>query len=85
LEHVPGISNTIADLLSWRSDLNKGVNSDFPHVLLPETLFSARKIHLEDNPMLRQQVLQNLHDSPFAGHPGIANTWELVRESYEGP
>jgi hypothetical protein len=41
LKHVPGTSNTIADLLSWRSDLNKGVNSDLPRVLLPDTLFSA--------------------------------------------
>jgi hypothetical protein len=53
LEHVLGASNTIADLLSQRSDLNKGVNSDFPCVLLPDTLFSTRKIHLEDNPMLQ--------------------------------
>jgi hypothetical protein len=85
LEHVPGMSNTIADLLSRRSDLNKGVNSDLPRVLLLDTLFSARKIHLVDDPMLRRQILRNLHDSPFAGHPGIVNTWELVKESYEGP
>jgi hypothetical protein len=85
LEHVPGTSNMITDLLSRRSDLNKGVNSDFPHVLLPNTLFSTQKIHLDNDLMLRCQVLQNLHDSPFAGHPGIANMWELVRESYEGP
>jgi hypothetical protein len=52
LEHVPGTSNTIVDLLSQRSDLNKGVNSNSPHVLLPDTLFSARKIHLEDDPTL---------------------------------
>jgi hypothetical protein len=85
LEHVPGVLNTIVDLLSRRSDLNKGVNSDLPRVLLPNTLFSARKIHLDDDLELRRQVLRNLHDSPFAGHPGISNTWELVRESYEGP
>jgi hypothetical protein len=52
LEHVPGTSNTIVDLLSQRSDLNKWVNSDFPHILLPDTLFSAQKIHLEDDLML---------------------------------
>jgi hypothetical protein len=25
------------------------VNSNFPHVLLPDTLFSAQKIHLDDD------------------------------------
>jgi hypothetical protein len=85
LEHIPGASNMIADLLSWRSDLNKGVNSDFPHILLPDTLFSTRKIYLEDDPTLQRQVLWNLYDSPFAGHPGITNIWELVQESYKGP
>jgi hypothetical protein len=30
LEHIPGSSNTIADLLSCRKDLNKGVDSDTP-------------------------------------------------------
>ena len=25
-----------------------------------------------------------LHDTPIAGHPGIANTWALVQEQYKG-
>jgi len=48
LEHIPGSSNTIADLLSCHKDLNKGVDSDKPRVLLPDTLF-AQKIFLKDN------------------------------------
>ena len=84
LEHIPGTSNTIADLLSWRPDLNKGVNSDEPCILLLDDLFS-KKIFLADNPDKRREVLRQLHDSPSAGHPGIANTWELVRMHYEGP
>ena len=45
LKHIPGSSNTIADLLSHQKDLNKGVNADEPHVLLPDHLF-AKKIYL---------------------------------------
>jgi hypothetical protein len=33
------------------------VNSNFPHVLLPDTLFSAQKIHLNNDLDLRHQVL----------------------------
>jgi len=91
LEHIPGSTNTVADLLSRRKDLNKGVNTDELRVLLPNHLFTptktthTNKIFLEDDPDLRQDILQTLHDSPAAGHPGISNTWELVREQYEGP
>ena len=60
------------------------MNSDEPHILLPDDLFS-KKIFLADDPDKRREVLRQLHDSPSAGHPGIANTWELVRTHYEGP
>jgi hypothetical protein len=82
LEHIPGTSNTIADLLSRRSDLNKGVETT--RVLLPDTLFS-RKTYLLDDLEIRRQAVKELHDTPTAGHPGIANTWELVKQHYEGP
>jgi reverse transcriptase-like protein len=72
LDHMPGHVNTVADLLSCQKDLNKGVDSQ-THVLLSPSLF-LRKIHLEDNPDKRRAVLQELHSSPSAGHPGIANT-----------
>jgi len=91
LEHIPGSTNTIADLLSRRKDLNKGVDTTEPRVLLPNHLFTptktthANKIFLEDDPDLRQDILQTLHDSPTAGHPGISNTWELVCKQYKGP
>jgi len=91
LKHIPGSTNTVADLLSRRKDLNKGVDSNEPHILLPDHLFAptnpieVHKVFLEDDLDLRRNILQTLHDSPAAGHPGISNTWELVREQYEGP
>ncbi len=39
IEHIPGMMNMIVDLLSHRKDLNKGVDSDSPRILLPDTLF----------------------------------------------
>ena len=84
IEHIPGTMNTIADLLSHRKDLNKGVDSDSPWILLPDTLF-LRKTFLKDNKNLRRNILQQIHNSPAGGHPGIANTWELVKQHYRGP
>ena len=42
LEHIPGTSNTITDLLSHRKDLNKGVNTNEPHILLNNSLFAHK-------------------------------------------
>jgi len=56
LEHIPGSTNTVADLLLQRKDLNKGVDTNEPCVLLPDHLFTpthANKIFLEDDPDLR--------------------------------
>jgi reverse transcriptase-like protein len=49
LEHFPGKSSTIADLLSRRQDLEEGVKINENVTVLPETLF-VHKIFLEDNP-----------------------------------
>ena len=91
LEHISGSSNTIANLLSHYKGLNKGVNTEEPCILLPDHLFSnitntyLRKIFLEDNVQMHQEILREIHDSQAGGHPEIANTWELVRQHYEGP
>jgi hypothetical protein len=82
LEHILGTSNTIADLLSRRKDLNKGMETE--QILLPDHLFS-KKTYLADDMETRQAAVKELHDTPAAGHPGIANTWKLVRQHYEGP
>ena len=42
LEHIPGSTNTVADLLSQRKDLNKGVDTSEPRVLLPNHLFAPQ-------------------------------------------
>src|SRR5260370_37612559 len=89
LDHIRRHANTIADLLSRRKDLNEGVNTN-TRILLPLSLFihrtlKAQKVYLADNQEKRREVLQELHSSPAAGHPGIANTWNLVPQHYERP
>ena len=101
LEHLPGHTNTVADLLSRRIDLEEGVKINDSQVILPEHLFkpehllkhtisiarqdSAMKTYLEDNLQTRRKILQEIHDTPVGGHPGISNTWHLINRQYEGP
>jgi len=84
LVHFPGKSNTIADLLSWRKDLKGGVNPNEQVTLLPDHLF-ARKIYLDKDPETHRSILHQIHNTPVEGHPGISNTWNLIKRRYEGP
>ena len=58
-----------------------------PSKSLESTLEStqARKIYLKDDLETRCKVLHQIHNSPIGGHPGISNTWDLVRRQYQGP
>jgi len=99
LQHFPGKSNTIADLLSQRKDFEGGVNINENVTLLPEKVFintnylrtdrklpiQVNKVYLEDDPETRHKVLQEIHDLPIRGHPGISNIWNLVKCNYEEP
>jgi hypothetical protein len=95
LTYFPGRSNTIADLLSRRNDLEEGVNINKNVTLLPQNLFvnipalseylTVWKIYLKDDDETRCKILQEIYDSPVGGHPGISNTWNLIKCKYEGP
>src|ERR1700692_228723 len=87
LIHFPGKSNTIADLLSRRKDFEGGVDPNENVTLLPDHLFTHKinKIYVDTNPETRRSILHQIHDTPVGGHPGISNTWELVKRRYEGP
>ncbi len=39
IKHIPRTMNMITDLLSRHKDLNKGMDSDSPRILLSDTLF----------------------------------------------
>src|SRR5580692_6143371 len=83
IHHLPGKQNTIADLLSQRKDLERGMNNAYTTVL-PDNLF-LRTTYLPNDNQKRRQILQNIHDTPTGGHPGISNTFDLVKRKYHGP
>jgi hypothetical protein len=84
IQHIPGHTNIIADLLSRRPDFDGGENSERT-TLLPDHLFLQSIFLKEDDDDERRRVLKEIHDAPTGGHPGIANTWDLVRRRYQGP
>ena len=51
---------------------------------MPDHLF-IHHIYLKDDPDLHYKVLYEIHDTSTGGHPGISNTWELVKQQYNGP
>ena len=84
IKYIPGSTNTAADLLSRRCDLERGVNTKEPIALLPEHLW-LRKLYLSEEPETRRTVLKEIHDAPTGGHPGISNTLHLLKQQYDGP
>jgi hypothetical protein len=84
-KYIPGYTNTLADLLSRSKDLEMGENPLNNHVaIFPPHLF-LKKIYVDDDNDKRRAILQQIHDTPSGGHPGISNTWDLVQRQYHGP
>ncbi len=100
LKYISSKTNEVADVLSHREDLNKGVSAE-KQILLPNSLFQICKIsshtdnnndslfiwklYLKDNLEEQRLALQEIHNSPAGGHSRIANMWDLVKHQYDGP
>ena len=90
LEHIPASQNTVADL-SRRIDYNRGVEINNSVQILSDHLFvrtvrenhlfvsAAQKQYLEEDDETRRKILREVHDTPVGGHPGISNTWHLIK------
>ena len=42
-------------------------------------------LYIPPNPQLREQIIQQNHDHPLAGHPGIRRTLDLIKTRYYWP
>ena len=84
LKHVLGNANMVADLLSRRPDHKEGMNDVNDNITVLQNTLFANKFSLSNNINERRKAVRELHDTPIAGHPGIANTWALVNDQYEG-
>ena len=59
-------------------DINSHVTLFPPHIFI-------KRIYIDKDNAKRRAILQKIHDTPSGGHPGIANTWDLVKRQYHGP
>ena len=48
-------------------------------------LFVRDLLYVSDDPEIQLRILRSCHDHPAAGHPGQANTYELVTRDYWWP
>ena len=53
-------------------DIDSHVTLFLPHIFI-------KRIYIDDDDTKRCAILQEIHDTPSGGHPGIANTWDLVK------
>ena len=91
LQHIPGKTNTLPDLLSRlpTDDDGKGDNKDVV-MLPPERLMTAAtcppgKTLVPALPEVRRGILQIYHDHPSSGHPGRDETIRKIQERFWWP
>ena len=92
--YTPGKDNGRADALSRRHDI-AGTKSITDSALLKfnknrslgpaKMLNQIMKIASEVPEELQEAIIQQHHDDPVHGHPGIARTMELIKRNYEFP
>ena len=45
-------------------------------------LYHHGKLYLPNQESLHLRILQESHDQPMTGHPGVARTYEILKHSY---
>ena len=82
--YVKGSSNVPADALSRRPDHDVAEVEEQPAVF-PDLVEVNNVVTFALNADERMEVLRNCHDSPWAGHPGVDKTVELIRRNHWWP
>jgi hypothetical protein len=75
VEHIPGKSNRVADVLSRQGCEDKFVDASVDHIGSPSTPSTDEKMKL----------LKLYHDSPLGGHFGVARTYSKLASKVSWP
>ena len=91
IQHIPGKLHAAPDMLSRRSDANKGEEDNQDLVLLPPKTFvrvadevleeATGKIYVSEE-RTKKDILARCHDHPTAGHPGRDATYQAINRTY---
>ena len=63
-------------------DVLDGLMGDDNYIILNGLIYYKGKIYLVRDSELKHKVLQEAHDSPLAGHPGIFKTYRKLRQRF---
>ena len=92
LQHIPGKTNTLPDVLSRLPTEDKGKDDNKGITIFPETRINAtrqecppEKILVPNLPEVRKGILRSCHDHPTMGHPGRDETLRKVKEHFWWP
>ena len=92
LQHIPGKTNTLPDVLSRLPTEDKGKDDNKGIIIFPKSRINSAqqdyppgKISVPALPEIRKGILRSCHDHPTMGHPGRDETLRKVRERYWWP
>ena len=55
---------------------------DDRYVVMDDIIYFKNRIYLVPGSKLKKKILEALHDSPMAGHPGFFKTYRQIRERF---
>ena len=61
-------------------DVLDGIKGDVNYRILNGLIYYKGRIYLVPDSKLKYKILQEAHDSPLAGHPGIFKTYRKLRK-----
>ena len=62
-------------------DVLDGIKGDDNYRILNVLIYYKRRIYLVQGSKIKYKILQEAHDSPLAGHPGIFKTYRKLRQT----
>jgi hypothetical protein len=82
---IKGKENLRADALSCMFDEDTSQDNTDLTLINPSTIINTWMIVDEFDQDRIEEILQQHHDHPLAGHPGIRNTYEKIQQYFRWP
>ena len=87
LQHDPAIKGILQTLQSRPNHRDSTQEPDSDYSLKPGSnlLYHHQYIYVPDSEPLKVKILEQAHDAPEAGHPGVLKTLEILQRNFTWP
>jgi hypothetical protein len=84
-EILQQIHKLTKDRSNWDDEIIQDVNANGIWLEIDGEITNGQAIYVPKNQALREEILDLLHTTPTAGHPGPEKTLEMIQRNYDWP